>query len=101
MANEWPKLDPLTNRKICQSCWNGTHFRKLVARPKDRAGNRYDVFRRVATLSAGEHACDSACFCTHCDEADPKADNRKRAEARKKAKADRDAAFGQQPPEGT
>lgn len=25
MSNEWPKHDPVTNREICQNCWNNQH----------------------------------------------------------------------------
>ena len=43
---EWPKLDPITGRMICRSCWNLIHHRKT------QQGQLV-------------HACDGECDCVH------------------------------------
>lgn len=49
--DEWPKLDPITNRSICSQCWNGRHKKK-------------NAFDKIVD------ACDNAdCDCVHLSEA--------------------------------
>jgi len=51
VAQEWPKLDPITNRSICEKCWNGIHKKK-------------DAYDRIVD------ACDNMdCDCVHRSEA--------------------------------
>lgn len=68
--SEWPKLDPITNRRICQSCWYAIH------RFKNIQGVLVD-------------ACDGECDCVHRSEetwaAIERQKNRQNRKAKKKA----------------
>ena len=46
IVDSWPKLDPITGRKICRACWNNVH-------------NKHDAYGRIV------HACDGECDCVH------------------------------------
>ncbi len=46
MTLEWPKLDPITQRMICENCWNHVHRTR-------------DTFGRT------RHACIGECDCVH------------------------------------
>ncbi len=73
MENEWPKLDPVTNRKICQSCWEGVHYKKLIAVRKEMVPNgnggwrevRRDIYQRADGPQGAENACNGECECMH------------------------------------
>jgi len=62
---EYPKLDPITGRMICASCWAGIHYHEIMSR-KNHQGKmeRYYVQRPTLTGKA-EHACDGECDCVH------------------------------------
>lgn len=63
--NEWPKLDPITNRKLCARCWEGIHWHKEVPRKGP------DGRTRLYWVPCGEFdkgamdACDGECSCVH------------------------------------
>ena len=63
--NEWPKLDPITGRKICQSCWEGIHYHELRFR-KNFQGKMENYWVKCERLQGkAEHACDGECDCVH------------------------------------
>lgn len=66
-VNGWPRLDPLTNRTICESCWNNKHRRK------NKAGVLVD-------------ACDGECDCVHRSEETWAAIERQKNLSNRKAK---------------
>lgn len=65
MSNEWPKKDPITGRMICESCFNGTHYHKLIAVRKDSHRKSYSIYKPMPSLKGAEHACDGECDCIH------------------------------------
>lgn len=71
--SQWPQLDPITQRNICESCWNGIHRRK------NNSGVLVD-------------ACDGECDCVHRSEENWAAiEKQKKAEAAKERKKNRKA----------
>ena len=44
--SDWPKLDPITGRMICRSCWNHIHQKR-------------NIFGQLV------EACDGECDCVH------------------------------------
>ena len=46
MQNDWPKLDPITGRMICRSCWNHIHHKR-------------NLYGQLV------EACDGECDCVH------------------------------------
>ncbi len=66
MSNsEWPKLDPITGRKVCISCWNGIHYHEMFSR-RNHLGKMENYFLRRDKLAAGvDHACIGECDCIH------------------------------------
>jgi len=72
---KWPRLDPITNRIICEKCWNGQH-------------------RKKNALDQLVDACDHVdCDCVHLSEANWAAIERKQIrDARKtRRKLEQDA----------
>lgn len=64
-TNEWPKFDPVTNRMVCESCWNGTHYHKMFSR-RNHQGNMENYWVTCDKLAGkAEHACDGECDCVH------------------------------------
>lgn len=65
MNPEWPKLDPITGRKICASCFNGIHYHELHSR-KNYQGKMENYWVACERLTGkAEHACDGECDCVH------------------------------------
>ena len=63
--SEWPKVDPITGRKICEACWSGIHYRKMHSR-KNYHGKMENYYVKVDKLGPGvEHGCDGECDCVH------------------------------------
>ena len=54
---EFPKLDPLTNREICENCWNGNHYRRVNKNYKATTGH-----------DSGISNCNGICNCVHLSE---------------------------------
>lgn len=62
---EWPKLDPLTNRMICENCWRGIHYREIMFR-RDHNGKMISYWEvREKLTKKSEHACMGECDCIH------------------------------------
>lgn len=62
---EWPKLDPITGRKICQACWHGIHYHEMMRR-KGFSGKMETYYERRDRLTPhATHACDGECDCVH------------------------------------
>lgn len=73
--SHWPQLDPMTHRKICESCWNNKHRRK------NKAGVLVD-------------ACDGECDCIHRSEETWAAiERQKKTDAAKERKKNRKAGW--------
>ena len=62
---EWPRLDPITGRRICANCFNGIHYHELHSR-KNFEGKMENYWVACDKLSGkAEHACDGECDCVH------------------------------------
>ena len=84
--SDWPKKDPITGRMICESCFNGTHYHKLIAVRKDpRTGKSYSVYKPMPSIAGAEHACNGECDCIHLSEEQYGAIEQKKAREAKKA----------------
>ena len=62
---EWPKLDPITGRKICQSCWYGIHYHEMMRRKNFKGVMETYYERRDRLTPKTDHACDGECDCVH------------------------------------
>lgn len=69
MIPEFPKLDPITGRKICRPCWNGVH----------RKHNADEIL---------VDACVGDCDCVHLSEANLAAIERRNIRRARKEKAE-------------
>lgn len=60
------RLDPITNREICQHCWEGIHWHKEVPRKDPRTGitKLHWVPCRAEDKDAVD-ACSGECNCIH------------------------------------
>ena len=68
MENDWPKLDPITGRMICEQCFKGIHYRKMHSR-KNYEGKMENYYVVMDKLGPGiEHGCDGECDCVHLSE---------------------------------
>lgn len=86
--SDWPKKDPITGRMICESCFNGTHYHKLIAVRKDFHGKSYSVYRPMPSIAGAEHACNGECDCIHLSEEHWAALKRKTSRDNRKARKD-------------
>ena len=65
MTSEWPQLDPITGRKICQSCWHGVHYHEMMRRKNFKGVMETYYERRDKLTPHATHACDGECDCVH------------------------------------
>lgn len=65
MTAEWPKLDPITGRKVCQNCWRGIHYHELRFRRNAQGKMENYYIQRDRLKEKAEHACDGECDCVH------------------------------------
>lgn len=63
--NEFPKLDPITGRKICANCWSGVHYHEMQFR-RNHLGKMENYYvKRYRLQGKAEHACNGECDCIH------------------------------------
>jgi hypothetical protein len=65
MTQEWPKLDPITQRRICSNCWAGIHYHEWRSRKGFTGKMEHYYVQATALKGKAEHACDGECDCVH------------------------------------